>query len=429
MEAHLKSFNKHTTPFALVVIALPVLGCLSLQAADLCVSPSGKGGCFTRISDAVSAAAPNDVVRVAQGTYREMVTITKPLSLLGDQRENTIIDAKGLLNGINVDGGHDPAVVTLAHVIISGFTVTNANAQGIVITNAYDVTITDNHVSHNDQSLNVAALQCPPLPPYFQAGEGFDCGEGIHLSGVHHSIVANNLVENNAGGILISDDTGSNHDNLITGNTVQDNPFDCGITIASHHFNLAPTDPKLGIYHISVVDNTSQRNGLITGEGAGVGLFAGPPGAQNNGNVISNNILKDNALPGVALHTHGPFQSLNDHQIIGNTISGNGPDGDPGTTVPTGISVFSPVVPLSGIVISQNVFKGEGIDIGVNAKGSLQVHLNSLTDAVGIDNIGGLAAINATFNWWKCSGGPGANGCSAVQGSGVVVSPWLAKPF
>src|SRR5437868_11121143 len=56
----------------------------------------------------------------------------------------------------------------------------------------------------------------PPLPPYFQAGEGFDCGEAIHLSGVNHSIVANNVVDDNAGGILISDDIGPNHDNLIS---------------------------------------------------------------------------------------------------------------------------------------------------------------------------------------------------------------------
>jgi parallel beta-helix repeat protein len=416
-------------PFAFALITLPLLGCFHLQAADLCVDPSGKGGCYTTIGKAVAAASASDVVRVGKGTYHENVVITKPLSLLGDNAQNTIIDAKGLLNGITVDGGHDPAVVTLSQVIVSGFTVRNANAQGIVVTNAFDVTISDNHVTGNDQSLNVSALTCPPLPAYFQGGEGFDCGEGIHLSGVHHSIVANNLVENNAGGILISDDTGSNHDNLISGNTVQDNPFDCGITVASHHFNLGPTNPAVGIYHNTIVGNTSQRNGLVTGEGAGVGLFTGPPGGQNNGNIVSNNVLRDNALPGVALHTHAAFQSLNDHLIIGNTISGNGPDGDPGTTVPTGISIFSPVVAITGIVISQNVFEREGIDIGVNAHGSIQVHLNSLTGSVGIDNIGGVAAIDAAFNWWKCSGGPTANGCATVQGSGVVVNPWLTKPF
>ena len=423
----MRSVDRSTIRRSLAIAALIVLAGSGARAADLCVDSSGKGGCSKTIGAAVAAAAPNDVIRVASGTYREDVVIAIPLSLLGQGQENTIIDATGLLNGINVDGFHSPR---LAHVIVSGFTVENANAQGIVVTNASDVTVSNNRVTGNDRSLDVVALECPPLPPYFQAGEAFDCGEGIHLSGVSHSIVSGNLVEGNAGGILISDDTGPNHDNLISGNTVQDNPFDCGITIASHHFALEPTDPSVGIYHITVVGNTSARNGLATGEGAGVGLFTGPPGGQNNGNVVANNILTGNALPGVALHTHAPFQSLNDHLIIGNQISGNGPDGDPGTTVPTGISIFSPVVPLSGIVITQNVFKGEGIDIAMNAVAgtTIAAHLNSFFGPVGVDNIGS-GTISATANWWKCANGPGANGCSSVEGSGITTNPWLTKPY
>ncbi len=419
-------------PRVLLAAGTLVLACPSVQAAELCVNSSGKGGCSTTISAAVAAAAPNDVIRVAKGTYHENVVIRKPLSLLGENPETTIIDATNLLNAINVDGFNYPnAPLNLVHVIISGFTVQNADAQGIVVTNSSDVTISNNHATGNDRQLDWMALQCPPLPPYFQAGEGFDCGEAIHLSGVHHSVVSGNFVHDNAGGILISDDTGPNHDNVISGNTVQDNPFDCGITIASHHFNLGPTDPSLGIYHITVVGNTSKRNGLISGEGAGVGLFAGPPGAQNNANVVSNNVLTDNALPGVAMHTHGPFQSLNDHLIIGNQISGNGPDGDVPTTVPTGISIFSPVVPLTGIVIVQNVFKREGIDISINTTNgasAIDAHLNSFLGDVGIDNIG-AGSISATANWWKCSRGPGASGCSTVTGSGVTTTPWLRRPF
>jgi parallel beta-helix repeat protein len=415
-----------------VARALPFTGfliliCSHVQAADRCVNASGKGGCSTTIGAAVAAAAPNDVIRVASGFYHEDVIIGKPLSLLGQSPENTIIDATGLLNGVDVDGHGHPG---LAHVIVSGFTVQNANAQGIVVTDASDVTISNNLVSGNDRSLDVENLVCPPLPPYFQAGEGFDCGEGIHLSGVNHSIVSDNTVHHNAGGILISDDTGPNHDNLISGNTVEDNPYDCGITIASHHFNLGPTDPSVGIYHITVVNNTSARNGLVTGEGAGVGLFTGPPGGQNNGNVIINNVLTDNALPGVALHAHAPFQSLNDHLIMGNQISGNGADSDPGTTVPTGISIFSPVVPLTGIVIAQNVFKREGIDIGINvvSGSTVTAHHNSFFGEIGIDNIAG-GTINATGNWWKCPGGPGANGCSTITGTGITVTPWLTRPY
>jgi parallel beta-helix repeat protein len=407
--------------------AVAALACSTAWASERCVDASGKGGCAATISAAVAAAAPGDVIRVASGTYHEDVVIGVSLSLLGESKENTIVDATGLLNGINVDGFNHPG---LAHVVVSGFTVRNANAQGIVVTNASDVTVSNNLVTGNDRSLDVANLVCPPLPEYFKAGEGFDCGEGIHLSGVDHSIVAGNLVHDNAGGILISDDTGPNHDNLISGNTVEDNPFDCGITIASHHFHLGPVDPSVGIYHITVVGNTSARNGLVTGEGAGVGLFAGPPGAQNNGNVIADNVLTGNALPGVALHTHGPFQTLNDHLIIGNRISANGPDGDPGTTVPTGISIFSPVVPLTGIVITQNVFKAEGIDIAMNAVAgtSVAAHLNSFLGDVGIDNIAG-GTIDARMNWWKCAGGPTANGCSSVEGGDVTVTPWLTRPY
>ncbi len=422
----------HRTLLRFIAVVIAV-GSYCLSAASLCVNPAGKNGCSTSIGAAVAAASPNAVIRVSKGIYHENVVIDKPLSLLGDGAESTIIDATGLLNAINVDGGHDAAHLDgVRHVIISGFTARNANAQGIVVTNAADVTITHNHVIGNDKSLDVANLVCPPLPDYFQGGEGFDCGEGIHLSGVHHSIVASNQVDHNAGGILISDDTGPNHDNLISGNTVEDNPFDCGITIASHHFVQPgphpPTDPRVGINRITVAGNTSQRNGLVTGEGAGVGIFAGPPGAQNNGNVITANILRDNALPGVALHTHEPDQTLNNHLIFGNLISGNGPDSDPGTTVPTGISIFSPVSVLSGIVINANVFKGEGIDIGVNARGSIQVHFNAFFGDIAIDNIGSLAQIEATHNWWKCSKGPNTNGCAATSGGNITTSPWLTNP-
>lgn len=418
--------NSRVVSQLLAAVAIVGLSCSLASAAEWCVDPSGAAGCLTTISAAVAAAGPNDVIRVKSGTYHEDVIVNKPLSLLGQSRENTTIDATGLLNGVNVDGHGNPG---LAHVIVSGFTVQNANAQGIVVTNAFDVTVSDNHVTGNDRSLDVENLQCPPLPPYFQAGEGFDCGEGIHLSGVHHSMVANNLVDRNAGGILISDDTGPNHDNLIAANTVSDNPYDCGITIASHHFNLGPTDPSVGVYHNTILGNTSARNGLVTGEGAGVGIFAGPPGAQNNGNVVARNVLTGNALPGVAFHTHAPFQSLNDHQVTGNEISDNGPDGDPGTTVPTGISIFSPVVPVTGIVIANNVIKREGIDIGINVvPGSMiAAHLNSFFGDIGIDNLG-AGAVSATANWWKCSRGPGAPGCSTVVGSGITVDPWLPRP-
>jgi hypothetical protein len=403
----------------------------ALFAADQCVNPGGTGGCKSTINAAIAAAGPNDTVSVAQGVYSEDVVIGKPLSLLGQSSQNVVINAHGLANGINVDGHGNPG---LGHVVISGFTVVDANFQGIVVTNATDVTISDNHVSGNDRSLQPFASGgpvCPGLPDYFAAGEGMDCGEGIHLSAVDHSIVSRNLVDHNSGGILVSDDTGPNHDNLITGNTVQDNPYDCSITLASHHFAMSVQDPSLGVYHITVTGNTAARNGLANGEGAGVGIFTGPPGAQNWGNVVVGNTLINNGLPGVALHSHAPFQTLRDHLIAGNTISGNGPDSDPGTTVSTGIDVFSDpapgVAPITGVIITGNTIRNEGIDVAIKTPGLVAVHLNNLLGDQGIANLG-TGLVDATLNWWKCAGGPAANGCSTITGAGVQSAPWLTQP-
>ena len=419
-------FFPRQTWWSITILLMP-----AVFASDQCVNPTGSNGCKSSINAAIVAAAPNDTVTVAHGTYAENVIVNKPLALLGENAANTTINALGLPNGINIDGLGHPG---LSHVTISGFTVANANLQGILVTNASSVTISDNHVIGNDRNLlpfNPGGPICPGIPAVFAAGEGFDCGEGIHLDAVTHSIVSNNLVDHNAGGILVSDDTGPNHDNFITGNTVQDNPFDCGITLASHHFGLSPQDPTLGVYHITVSGNTSARNGLATGEGAGVGIFTGPPGAQNWGNAVIGNILTGNGLPGVALHSHTVFQKLTDHLIAGNTISGNGPDSDPGTTVPTGIDVFSDTAggaaPITGVVITGNTIKGEGIGVAVKTPGEVEIHLNNFFADVGINNLG-TGSVNATMNWWKCANGPGSQGCTTFSGPSVQVAPWLTQP-
>jgi hypothetical protein len=85
----------------------------------------------------------------------------------------------GLPNGIYVDGLDNPG---LSKVVATGFTVENANFEGILITNASFVTIWENTVTHNDVALNPQGCtgQSSVL---FETSESEDRGEGIHLIG------------------------------------------------------------------------------------------------------------------------------------------------------------------------------------------------------------------------------------------------------
>jgi parallel beta-helix repeat protein len=377
---------------------------------------------MTTISTAVAAAASGDTVSVAAGTYKEMVTIGVPLSLIGADAATTVIEAKGLANGIYVDGIDNK---NLAGVFISGFTVQNANFEGILVTNASGITISGNIVQGNDVSL--AGQSCPGIPA-FETGEAFDCGEAIHLSGADHSTVSGNTVQNNSGGILISDDTAAAHDNLIAGNLVTNNSLDCGITLASHvPAALTKSTTALGVYSNSVVGNQSIQNGL-KGEGAGVGIFASAPGTAAYGNVVFNNTLTGNELPGVSVHGHTPHQNLNNNVIIGNTISGNGADTDDAFTPGTaGINYFS-VTPVSGVVISQNIITGQALDVAVRAPGSVSVSRNSFVrGSVGVANLG-TGTVAADNNYWGCYVDPRVPSqfgfCAGTQGA-VSINTWL----
>jgi hypothetical protein len=74
--------------------------------------------------------------------------------------------------------------------------------------------------------------------------------------------VSNNTSEKNSGGILLTDETSATHHNLIIGNVVHDNPFDCGITLASHPPapNTGLTSPP-GVCSNTIANNDSFHNG------------------------------------------------------------------------------------------------------------------------------------------------------------------------
>jgi len=433
---------------AMTLVVVLAVSSMPAAAKTLCVNPGGTQGCFNTIGKAVAAAAANDTIKVGPGTYTEDVVIGMSLSVIGAGAEASTIDATGLSNGVFVDGVDNPG---LHGVTVAGFTIKNALNEGVLVVSASDVTIRDNHVIDNDKNpglLFTGAPQGCPGQPAFETDETGDCGGAIHLIGTANSIVSGNLITGNADGLLISDETAESRNNLVTHNTLLNNPLECGIVMASH----PPTGstppffaPHFGVNHNTIVENVSTANGVQIG-GAGVGLFSDGAGPGTvTGNVIIRNKLTGNGLGGVALHTHvgpafgAPADNMDGNKIIGNFIAGNLADTfDTATPGRVGININSGGggSPVRGTVISQNVIRDEDVDIAINTPAEVDIHLNDLLGGkIGVADVCAFdkasictGSIDATENFWGCHAGPGDKGCSTASGADIEFTPWLEKP-
>lgn len=365
---------------------------------------------YSTIQAAVDAAPAWATVVVCKGTYNEDVVVSAPLHLRG--RGATVQGSAATSIQCDQLGPMGPGVapclagitVRSSHVSVDGFTVTGAIGEGILATGTLaggaiaDVSITDNHVSGN----NTGGIPPSTTSPYPQCRANGnipgDCGEGIHLMGVAHAMVRDNWVGGNEGGILLTDEFGPTHGNLIADNTVTGNLFDCGITVPGHNpFALDATgkpQPRVaGVYDNVIRGNRITGNGLL-GEGAGV-LFANAgPGTGSYDNLVEDNYIAGNELSGVTMHAHtvgpGQFEDLSGNRVLDNVIGrnnigsavagpGDGLDGPPAQDFhTTGILVFSGTVPVH-VTIAGNTISGDhyGVWLGVNGNVAASIANNS----------------------------------------------------
>jgi Right handed beta helix region len=345
---------------------------------------SCRSAAFRTIQSAINAAPAWGTVVVCRGRYHEQVVIPKPLSLLGkhaiiDQRHVTptlVVNPPGV-GPLTIFAG---VVVLSSHVSIAGFTIRNAQGEGIlaagVTGSIRGISIAHNAVVHNDLGGGV-----PPKSTYFEcAAQGQipgDCGEGVHFLSVAYSTIRANFISGNSGGVLLTDETGPTHHNVVENNIVTDNASDCGITVPGHNPSAlsasgTPQPSVAGVYDNVIRNNIVTDNGL-KGEGAGV-LFANAgPGTASYNNLVEGNFIEGNELSGVTLHAHtlgpGQFEDLSGNRVINNVIGTNNIGGDPldSPASPedlqtTGVLVFSGGVSVT-ITIAHNVIFSNAIGI------------------------------------------------------------------
>jgi hypothetical protein len=334
------------------------------------------------IGYAVGAAVGGDTIDVAAGLYLGEVDLSKRVHIVGpgiDQTANpsgsTVAEVTGGINGFRLEPGADGSS-------IEGMVVSTTGGEGILAYDVADVTIQNDEVVYADQDLGSSAYaECAP------AGSNNpvpgDCGEAVHLVGVSGSRVLDNVVEDNAGGILVDDAdnvsetsgfkemaSGPSDHNVIGGNSVIDNAEDCGITIVSHD-PQAYTNGRLhqslaGVYDNVIERNIADDNGM-RGQGGGIILAGSGTGTAVYDNAVYDNTAHQNGLGGVTLHDHAAGEYMDGNSITDNNLSNNdtagGPKGTPGDadtggalTKSADLIVYSAKSLLFGTVIKGNTF-------------------------------------------------------------------------
>lgn len=153
---------------------------------------------YSTITAAINGASDGDNIFVKQGTYNETFTIDKALTLIGEDKETTIINGKNA--GTVVQIRHD-------NVNFTGFTViydsTPNKPQPIWM---WSTRLAGIHLS-SVKGCNIYGNKVS------------DCGAGIWLYDAHQNNISNNTVFNNDYGIRVEVSTGNSiSKNSATGN-------------------------------------------------------------------------------------------------------------------------------------------------------------------------------------------------------------------
>ena len=213
------------------------------------------------IQEAIDHAYPGDTIFVYNGTYYENLVINKSLSLVGQDRDSTIIN--GQEAGLVVS-------ITANNVNINGFTVQNSTHgpppynSGILIDHSSDNNISYNNVEGNDHGIYLLSSNDNVVSGNDVA---FNTYHGIHLDDSRGNLVSgNNVLLNNNDGIYLH----YSHENTIASNNASFNSFH-GIYLfrsndTSVFSNTISKNNDCGIGMHSCCNNTFYHNNFVENE-------------------------------------------------------------------------------------------------------------------------------------------------------------------
>ena len=271
-------------------------------------------GSSTPVQDAIDAASPGDTVNIYKGYFTENVVISKSIILIGEDVDETTIDA---------DDSGDVISITTNNVTVQNLNITNSGAtgvpdfdSGIDIRNHSQIQLIGNNIHHNKYGIHIEDARGNEISnnsidsntlsgiyatrimssKFFGNSININGAYAIYFSSCSLNDVQNNTITQNVKGIY-SHTNGSG--NIYTGNTISANE-------------------QTGIW-LEIENGAIIAENMITSNMFhGILLYnAFPETMTCDGNIITNNVIASNLGIGIWLH------GASENTICRNNISGN----------------------------------------------------------------------------------------------------------
>jgi hypothetical protein len=313
----------------LVVVAVVVLvlsGSLQAQQPPVIQVSPGQ-----LIQSAINSAPEGAIIQVAEGTFPETLTISKPLTLQGAGPGKTIID------GFAGRARQRPTirVKDTTNVTITGFTIQRGR-RNIEVDNSSEVVVANNVIANglrqNVLYFNGSSGEIRENEILDAELEAAGLGRGINVTNSEVKIIRNKIARSAAFGITIFNSQAEIRDNIL-----EDNVLD---SIFVTHVDGQPSEVQIIGNTISgtkpdnqgrfgrgieivlsravIANNTISNNAQFGIIAFGAGGGEGEPPLE-----IRDNTIAENGLWGVALLFEEDFGIASKAVLTGNTISKN----------------------------------------------------------------------------------------------------------
>ncbi|MFE3845403.1 right-handed parallel beta-helix repeat-containing protein [Thermoplasmatota archaeon] len=269
------------------------------------------GADYTRIQDAIDISINGDTIYVYKGVYRENLNINKAIKIIGEDKDNTMIN-----------GGKKGNVVRITKdsVTISNFTIQNSGNRdyplgdcGIKLHSNYNE-IYENNINNNGKGI---FLKSSSNNAIYNNRITFNTYIAFEIEDSSNNLIyENQIIENDNEGMFIdSTPLGSNSNNIIIKNNISNNRDD-GILMRDSsdciiNHNILSNNGHNGLDLQYSSNNTMNFNNLTNNNRFGIKIIDSPNNSIKNNNIFDN-------LQGIGLSYSSNII------IIDNNFSSNG---------------------------------------------------------------------------------------------------------